>query len=304
MDGGGKEWTVWTTVNNYYCGETSVAEVVTLAMPGEDYVTGGGHIIMENSSGLYGGIGTDDRKMNFGLVMKWNKSGKRLKGRVNIIFRRMEGSVVYNYQIRSNAINSLAVEEDDDFKKAVITTKANLKRIYPDGSYDDLGGNLSLIVTAWESKTDKTGHSDKISVQLAAKKGSGIYFTSNWSGGLTIPQTLNGGKIQIGEKGMKFGFISADDLSDAVTVNLKVYPNPFTDRLMINFVSPADVHARIDIYDATGRLIQTVFDSSVKKGIFYNTIFTPETPITSMYFYRVILGEQVFNGKVVYHVRR
>ena len=35
----GKEWTVWTTVDNYYCGNTDVAEVITLAMPGGESVT-------------------------------------------------------------------------------------------------------------------------------------------------------------------------------------------------------------------------------------------------------------------------
>jgi hypothetical protein len=155
--GGGKVWTVFTTVNNYYCGATDEATVVTLAMPGEDFVTGGGHILQTNTTGQYPGLNNTGKKMNFGFVMKWNKSGKNLQGNVNVIYRGPDG---YNYQIKSNAINSLVVGTVTGFKTAKITTKANLKKIFPDGTYESIAGNLSLVITAYESTTDITGKSD------------------------------------------------------------------------------------------------------------------------------------------------
>ena len=61
-----------------------------------------------------------------------------------------------------------------------ITTKANLRKLISDGTTFSLGGNLTLAVKVWDSKTDNSGNSDQISVQLSGPSGSGIWFTNNW----------------------------------------------------------------------------------------------------------------------------
>ncbi len=82
--------------------------------------------------------------------------------------------------------------------------------------------------------------------------------------------------------------------------DLKVYPNPFSERLKFEFVSPVDTHVRIDMYDLTGRLIRTVFNNQVEAETKYTTDFIPENTVSGMYIYRMIMGESVFNGKVTY----
>ena len=83
---GGETFEVWAAAGNYYTGSTPEATLVTLALPGNEFVTGGGHLVMEQSEGSY--AATDGSKMNFGFNMKWNPSGKNLQGKINIIFRR------------------------------------------------------------------------------------------------------------------------------------------------------------------------------------------------------------------------
>jgi hypothetical protein len=82
--------------------------------------------------------------------------------------------------------------------------------------------------------------------------------------------------------------------------DLKVYPNPFSEKLRFEFVSPVDAHARIQLFDVMGRMVKTVFDNPVQGGINYTAEFIPGSLITSMYFYRMTLGENVFVGKVIY----
>jgi hypothetical protein len=65
-------------------------------------------------------------------------------------------------------------------------------------------------------------------------------------------------------------------------------------------VSPVDAKAVINLYDVTGRMVQTVFHSEVKAGVDNTADFTPSTQTPGMYFYRMTLGEEVFNGKVLY----
>jgi hypothetical protein len=85
---------------------------------------------------------------------------------------------------------------------------------------------------------------------------------------------------------------------DVVQPALEVYPNPFSDWLRFGFVSPADTRARIEIYDLQGRLVSTVFDSPVEKGVSYSVEYSPENEPNGLYFYRTIIGEKIFNGKV------
>jgi hypothetical protein len=82
--------------------------------------------------------------------------------------------------------------------------------------------------------------------------------------------------------------------------DLKVYPNPFNDRLRFEFISPESVNARIDLYDITGRMVKTIFEAPVNGGVINEAEFKPETIISGMYIYRVTLGESVYNGKVVF----
>jgi len=81
---------------------------------------------------------------------------------------------------------------------------------------------------------------------------------------------------------------------------LLVYPNPFSDKLRFEFMAPADMHTRINLYDVTGRMVQMVFDNEVKGGVEYNAEFTPSTKVSGIYIYRMTMGEEVFNGKVMY----
>jgi hypothetical protein len=81
---------------------------------------------------------------------------------------------------------------------------------------------------------------------------------------------------------------------------LNVYPNPFSEKLKFEFVSPESVNARIDLYDMTGRLVKTIFEQPVEGGASYEAEFRPESIVSGMFIYRVILGEAVHNGKVVF----
>jgi hypothetical protein len=83
-------------------------------------------------------------------------------------------------------------------------------------------------------------------------------------------------------------------------LDLNVFPNPFTERLRIEFVSPGDVNARIDIYDMTGRFIKTIFEQPVEAYQYYEAEFKPEIIVSGFYVYRLILGNDVRSGKVIY----
>ena len=82
---------------------------------------------------------------------------------------------------------------------------------------------------------------------------------------------------------------------------LKVYPNPFSDRLNIEFVPVADANAFIEIIDMTGRTISILFESQVKAGVQYKVVFKPENINPGIYFYRMKTGETITTGKLLYN---
>ncbi|MBW6492295.1 MAG: M6 family metalloprotease domain-containing protein [Lentimicrobium sp.] len=277
--GGGKSYIVWAGAGNYYCGEIETPVTVTIGMPGGEYVTGGGHINMTNSSGLYPGMNNAGKHMNFGLVMKWNKSGKNLQGKVNVIYRGADG---YNYQIKSNAINSLTAQTIEEgeltFNKAVISTKAILRQLTPDGAID-LGGNLSLVITAWECTSVNSGEFDRISVQLAGNGGSGIYFTSNWAAGNTIAQTLDGGKIKVGMANLKSAEVEAE-----TDPWINVYPNPSSGPVTFEFQLKENSKVTLDIYSTTGSLISRIYEAEAGGGEIYTLKYGEKLPAGAFYY--------------------
>jgi hypothetical protein len=184
----GTTLTVYVVVNGYY---TSVSELanISIVVPGTNSVNGGGFLVMQNSSGQFAGL--TGSKMNFGYTMKYNNSGKNLQGQANIIVRGAGGKV---YQIKSNAIDSLAVSGTNYPKKGTFTTKANMTDITDPLNPISLGGNLRLQIDMTDASTG--GQTDMVGITLWNANG-GLYFTSNWNGTKTIEQLLGGGNISV-----------------------------------------------------------------------------------------------------------
>jgi hypothetical protein len=179
---GGTQYTVGIMVTGYYDRFSSDDDtLVTVAQPiPSNFITGGGFIVLSNSSGAVpGDIGT---KVNFGFNVKYNKNGKNLLGNVNIIIR----SGGHVYQIKSTALESLGVNGN----QANFTSKANIQDITDPQNPISIEGNATLQL--WI--TD--GDNDTIGIQVLNKNG-GTWFTSNWDGTRTIEQILGGGNVSV-----------------------------------------------------------------------------------------------------------
>ena len=185
------DFTVGIRVNNYYTRDSSDDNVVvTVSKPiGTNFITGGGYLVMSNSMGTFAGaFGT---KSNFGFNVKYNKSGKSLQGRVNVIVRN--GGRVY--QIKGNSMNTLTVNNSNpNARKAVYTGKANITDITDPYNPIPFGGNATFQMEL----TDKgePGNTDTIGITVWDNAG-GLLFASNWNGTRTIEQILGGGNLVV-----------------------------------------------------------------------------------------------------------
>ncbi|MCK9640324.1 MAG: HYR domain-containing protein [Prolixibacteraceae bacterium] len=295
-----EEFTIGIIVNEYYSRNNAADNtVVTVYKPVGDFITGGGYILPTSTAGTY--AANEGLKTNFGFNVGYNKSGKNIHGNMNIIFRRTVGGIVHTYQIKANAMTSLGVNiANPSAQTAVFVSKANLKDITNPLAEQSLGGNLTLQVNL----TDKgePGSSDQIAISLY--DGSTLMYSSNWSGAQTSELLLSGGNLIVHSgfslttnKSAKIEPIIAPEVSEPY---LKVYPNPFNDRVRFEFISPEAVNAQIDIYDVNGRLVETIFKSPVESNVLNNAEFKSKSDIRVMYMYRVMLGSKVYSGKVLY----
>jgi hypothetical protein len=259
-------------------------------MPCNDFVTGGCHYVFSNSNNAGTYAGTPVKIMNFGLVMKWNPSGKNLQGNVNIIYRRMVGNVQRYYKIKSNAIQSLAVStvwvniltgavvsgpgnNIMQFRKAVIVTKANFSDITDPLNPVSLGGNLTLTLEAFESVTSNNGAYDRIGVMLTGNGQTGLMFSSYWSNGFTVAQQINGGKIQVRNGSTSFApeTITKNDglnwLPETNSFSVLAYPNPSASDFSLMLEGGNDEKVQVIVYDITGKPVKTIENSLIKQQV-------------------------------------
>ena len=156
------------------------------------------------------------------------------------------------------------------------------------------GDNVSLNKPATGTYNNKSvGTGKRVTV-------TGLALTGTDAGKYTLSSTTVSAYIGVITSSQKSEEIVTPIEPTVGYADLKVYPNPFSDRLRFEFMSPESVDARIDLFDMTGRLVKTVFEQPIEGGVNYEADFKPETMISGIYIYRMTMGESVYNGKVIF----
>jgi hypothetical protein len=281
-------------------GDCDGEAVVTVGKPSSDFISGGGYVFLENPMGLAAGdIGS---KNNFGFNVKYNKKLTNLQGNISTIIRRTEGDGLHIYKAKGNVLSSLTVNDNE----AVFTGKCSLQDITdPDYTLDVTeGGGATLQFTMTDN--GEPGFEDLVSITVWKRDG-GLWFTNLWDDEeyLPIEQTLDGGNLVV--KSAKDDELAEKPPKEKSAViaatgeySLKVFPNPFSDEVRFEFVSPISSQAKIDIYDITGRMVQTIYEGFVKESTTYNAEFKPKSEVSGMFFYRMKLNDVTDNGKLIY----
>jgi hypothetical protein len=198
-------------------------------------------------------------------------------------------------------MSSLTVNDNT----AVFTGKCSLQDITdPDYPVDVTGGGGATLQFTM-TDNGEPGLEDLISI-IIWKKDGGLWFTNLWDNDAYLPveQTLDGGNLvvksakdEIAEKPPK---IKSAEIETTEGYTFKAFPNPFSDKLCFDFSAPSDVMSRLEIFDATGRKIDILFEEMMKAGQSYRIEYNPQNHVTQMLIYRMSMGEQSINGKVLY----
>jgi len=275
-------FTVGIVVSGYYTRDNSYDDtVITVYKPVGDFITGGGTIVPQNSAGQY--ASTPGLKTNFGFNVGYNRKGNKLKGHLNVIFRRLEtDGIIHVYQIKSNAIQSLGVDVTDPLANfATFITKSNLTDITDPLNVISLGGNLLLKV----DMTDRGEPGTDDSISMSLTDGGTLLFSSNWTGITTTEMQLNRGNLLV-HSGYSVGK-TVEPASDLGQFELKSWPNPSKDVFNLKLISEnTSDQMEIKVFDVNGRLVHQQKGSANKE---YQQGANFEA---GMYYIKVTQGEK------------
>ncbi|NBB23325.1 hypothetical protein GVN20_28500, partial [Runella sp. CRIBMP] len=221
-----ESYTVQLLINGYYTGQNY--EVITVSKPLNDFITGGGYLILANSAGVK--AGDNGTRNNFGFNVKYNKSGKNLQGNINTIVRRMEGGVMRYYQVKGNAMTSLAVQPTAAGGTATFNGKANIQDITDPLNVIAVDGNATLQVEMTDN--GEPGSTDMIGITVWNKSG-GLWFASNWDGVRTTQKILGGGNLKA--SGGTAARVAAEEVIpvEELALDVVIAPNPAANQVKV-----------------------------------------------------------------------
>ncbi|MDF7813550.1 HYR domain-containing protein [Hymenobacter sp. YC55] len=306
-----KQYTVRVVVDGYYLRNSTADDpVVTISKPLNDFVTGGGYLVLAQSAGFK--AGTAATKNNFGFNIKYNKSGKNLQGSVNILVRRFEQSdnTLHVYQVKGNVMQTLSVQPSTATTgQAVFGGKASIQDITNPLLPIPIGGNATLQLNMTDD--GEPGSADQIGITVWDGS-SNLWFASEWNGSQTVQKTLAGGNLVI--RGGAFSTLATTTRTSSIEAEtstplavsgsaiqplFEAYPNPFAEQTMLRFRSTESGRMKLQVYNAVGSLVTTVFDGPTSAGQQYTVPLNGRELPVGIYFCRLIGGGKVEQLRVV-----
>jgi hypothetical protein len=175
-------------VGNYYTRSSSeddtlvtVSKLITTG-----FTTGGGFLVMSNSSGLKpGDVGSNN---DFGFGISYTGTGLNPVGNFNTLVRSTANNVRSVYQIKGTTITSLVVVG----KKATIRGNVSINDITNGSVLVDGAATFEVSI----SDNGEPGTNDTIAVTIR-NSGGAVWFSSNWVAGASVEQVIGGGNIKL-----------------------------------------------------------------------------------------------------------
>ena len=92
--------------------------------------------------------------------------------------------------------------------------------------------------------------------------------------------------------------VNNDNTLPTVFTLYQNYPNPFNPSTNIKFNLPQATHVRLNIYDALGRVVQTLVDDEMAPGV-HTIQWAPRNLASGVYIYRIEAGNYVKANKML-----
>ncbi|MFC2085892.1 T9SS type A sorting domain-containing protein [Bacteroidota bacterium] len=130
------------------------------------------------------------------------------------------------------------------------------------------------------------------------ESGEGLSFLRGlWSESFGTYRLLPESAEDIGERTPSANEVVDLEIPDAYTLDQN-YPNPFNPSTSINYALKSASHVKLQVFDVTGRLIETLVDDQLSAGS-YRVSFEAGNLSSGVYLYRMQAGETVITNRML-----
>jgi hypothetical protein len=266
--------------------------IAIIYRPNGDHITGGGYLVADAKSQAGEVKPNIGSHTNFGFVFRYQQKGKDkelvLHGEANLVVR--QGSDTYTF--KATEAVSMGIYNTSAQFSAKVEMRVNNESA---PRYQD------LVIYATLEDNGNPGTKDLIGFTIW--NGNDLIYSSNWEGSYTERKNLGGGNLVIHRGGTTVDLGDDFDLKEENNLlmekKISVYPNPFRERVNIQFIPASSERAVVSIYSITGALVETLMDGMVEEGQEYKLQFVPNRNNNQVLFYRITIGDQTQTGRII-----
>jgi len=149
---------------------------------------------------------------------------------------------------------------------------------------------LAIIFTNWVSAQAK-----QEAVSSAGGYNTGTNISLSWTLGELIVPTFSNGNLTLAHGFQQQLIVTAIEENLDILVKVKVYPNPASEYITIQFEEPVDKEVAVTLIDAQGRLVKS---DLIEPAVTEKMISMQELS-AGIYYLRLIRGKLVNVYKVV-----
>jgi hypothetical protein len=127
------------------------------------------------------------------------------------------------------------------------------------------------------------------------------YQNANATGAVGTPKTITITIIKPAAKmgGEESGSTTMGDLEEEKDAKLSAYPNPFSEKLNLEFTLPENSRVKVELFDVTGKRVAHLFEGDAKGSEVYKIEYLPETRSNAILIYRLQTDQKTYFGKVI-----
>ncbi len=79
----------------------------------------------------------------------------------------------------------------------------------------------------------------------------------------------------------------------------KVYPNPFKEKLNLEFSLNESSRAKLEVFNVSGQRIAVLFDGNAEANMLYKTQFNPDAQMSGIIYYRLQTDKRTYHNKAI-----
>jgi hypothetical protein len=279
-------YTPTVTVTDW-CGQTTQETYLYVVIydPNGGFVTGGGWI--NSPAGAYKADLALAGKANFGFVAKYKKGSSV-----------PDGNTEFQFKTGNLNFNSTAY---DDMRLVIAGAKANYKGV---GTING-SGNYGFMVAAIDGQYNKGTGPDKFRIKIWDRSNGDIVVYDNNLNSVNAGEdadpemTIAGGSIVIHAAKSARESAASEPESAAAALALNAYPNPFSGKATVRFVTAADEDYTLDVYDLKGMLVQRLKAGKAQAGRLTQVVWEAGQSPIGLYVIRLTTKGGVQHVKLV-----